>query len=115
VTLHRNPPALDRRQAYTDRDGEYGAGGERDKPLEASQVVLFAHSQSNATRFERGEIERARIPLEDVRNDPETAAGHALELLAGRSDRYVIHLDVEVVDFTDAPLSEHPSRNTGLS
>jgi arginase len=77
-------------------------------------VVLFAHSQSNATRFERGEIERARIPLEDVRNDPETAAGHALELLAGRSDRYVIHLDVDVVDFTDAPLSEHPSRNTGL-
>jgi arginase len=31
-----------------------------------------------------------------------------------RSDRYVIHLDVDVVDFTDAPLSEHPSRSTGL-
>jgi arginase len=85
--------------------------------LEASQVVLFAHSQSDATRFERGEIERlelARIPLEDVRNNAESAARHALELLAGRSDRYVIHLDVDVVDFTDAPLSEHPSRNTGL-
>jgi arginase len=27
---------------------------------------------------------------------------------------YVIHLDADVVDFTDAPLSEHPSRNTGL-
>jgi arginase len=27
---------------------------------------------------------------------------------------YAIHLDVDVVDFTDAPLSEHPSRNTGL-
>jgi len=26
----------------------------------------------------------------------------------------VIHLDVDVVDFTDAPLSEHTSRNTGL-
>ena len=84
--------------------------------LQASQVVLFAHSQSDATRFERGEIERlklARIALEDVRNDPEAAARQALAR-AARSTRYVIHLDVDVVDFTNAPLSEHPSRNTGL-
>jgi arginase len=85
--------------------------------LEANQVVLFAHSQSDATRFERGEIERlalARVALEDVRGHPEEAALKALQLLAARSDRCVIHLDVDVVDFTDAPLSEHPSRNTGL-
>jgi arginase len=85
--------------------------------LEPGQVVLFAQSLSHATRFERGEIERlglARIALEDVRGDPEAAARQALELVAARSGRYVIHLDVDVVDFTDAPLSEHPSRNTGL-
>ncbi|MGH3084514.1 MAG: arginase family protein [Gaiellaceae bacterium] len=85
--------------------------------LEPRQVVLFAQSLSHATRFERGEIERlgvARIALENVRGDPEGAARQALELLAARSGRYVIHLDVDVVDFTDAPLSEHPSRNTGL-
>ena len=50
----------------------------------------------------------------DVRDDPEAAAQQALEFCATRSDRYVIHLDTDVVDFTDAPLSEHPSRNTGL-
>jgi arginase len=92
------------------------AGG--DAPLlDRDQVVLFAHGLSHATRFERGEIERlglARVPLEEVRGDPEGAASRALELLANRSDRYAIHLDVDVVDFTDAPLSEHPSRNTGL-
>jgi arginase len=85
--------------------------------LESRQVLLFAQSPSHATRFERGEIERlalARIALEDVRGDPEAAAHQALELVATRSDRYAIHLDVDVVDFTDAPLSEHPSRNTGL-
>jgi arginase len=85
--------------------------------LEPGQVVLFAQSLSHATRFERGEIERlglTRIALEDVRGDPEAAARQALELVAARSNRYVIHLDVDVVDFTDAPLSEHPSRNTGL-
>jgi arginase len=85
--------------------------------LEPGQVVLFAQSRSHATRFERGETDRlelARIALEDVRSDPEATARQALELVAARSDRYVIHLDVDVVDFTDAPLSEHPSRNTGL-
>ena len=85
--------------------------------LKPEQVVLFAQSRSHATRFERGEIERlglARIALEDVRGNPEGAARQALDLVAARSDRYVIHLDVDVVDFTDAPLSEHPSRNTGL-
>jgi arginase len=85
--------------------------------LEPTQVVLFAQSPSHATRFERGEIERlgmTRIGLEDVRDDPEGAARRALDLLATVSDRYVLHLDLDVVDFTDAPLSEHPSRNTGL-
>lgn len=52
--------------------------------------------------------------MEDVRDDPEGAARQALDLVATRSDRYAIHLDVDIVDFTDAPLSEHPSRNTGL-
>jgi arginase len=85
--------------------------------LESRQVVLFAQSLSHATRFERGQIKRlglTRFALEDVRDDPEGAARQALDLVATRSDRYAIHLDVDIVDFTDAPLSEHPSRNTGL-
>lgn len=93
------------------------AATEKVPVLQPDQVILFAQGRSHATRFERGEIERlglARIALEDVREDPESAARQALELSATRSDRYVIHLDVDVVDFTDAPLSEHPSRNTGL-
>ena len=93
------------------------AAGGRSPLLEPGQILLFAQSLSHATRFERGEIERlglARVGLEDVRGDPEGAARRALDLLATRSDRYAVHLDVDVVDFTDAPLSEHPSRNTGL-
>jgi arginase len=85
--------------------------------LEPSQVVLVAHSLSHPSRFERSEIERlrlARIALEDVRRDPEDGARRALQLLAARSEHYIIHLDVDVFDFTDEPLSEHPSRNTGL-
>jgi arginase len=85
--------------------------------LDPSQVVLFAQDLSRSTRFERGVIERlnlTRVALDEVRGDQEAAARRAVELLASRSAHYAIHLDVDVVDFTDAPLSEHPSRNTGL-
>jgi arginase len=85
--------------------------------LEPRQALLFAQNPRHATRFERGEIERlalAQVPLEKVRGDPEGAARRALDAIASSSDRYAIHLDLDVVDFTDAPLSEHPSRNAGL-
>jgi arginase len=85
--------------------------------LEPAQVLLFAQDPRHATRFERGEIERlalAQVSLEEVRDDPEGAARRALDFVATRADRYAIHLDLDVVDFTDAPLSEHPSRNAGL-
>jgi hypothetical protein len=52
--------------------------------------------------------------LEDVLVGPEDAAYRAFDLLCSRSERYVIHLDVDVVGFTDAPLSKHPARNVAL-
>jgi arginase len=85
--------------------------------LDPGGIVLFGHDRSQATRFERSEIERlglTRVAVEEVRDDPEGAAQRALGLIAERSERFVIHLDVDVVDFTDAPLSEISSRNVGL-
>jgi arginase len=85
--------------------------------LDPGDIVLFGHDRSQATRFERSEIERlgmTRVAVEEVRDDPEGAAQRALGLISERSERFVIHLDVDVVDFTDAPLSEISSRNVGL-
>jgi arginase len=94
------------------------AGATGEAPLlSPEQIVLFAQDPSHATRFERAEVDRLellRLGSEDVRSDPEGAAREALALIASRSERYLIHLDLDVVDFTDAPLSEHPSRNAGL-
>jgi arginase len=85
--------------------------------IDPAQVVLFGHGRAQATGWERNQIKRldlVRFAVEDVATDPEAVAEDALGLLASRTDRYVIHLDVDVVDFTDAPISEHTSRNTGL-
>jgi arginase len=85
--------------------------------LRPDQVILFAHGRRQATAFERNQIERLRLRrfgVEDVATDPEGQAAAALAEITSRFDRYVIHLDVDVVDFTDAPISEHTARNTGL-
>jgi arginase len=86
--------------------------------LEPEQVVLFAWGPEQARPREREAIERLGIdvvPVDEVRADPATAAAQALELLAGRTDRILVHFDVDVVDFTDTPLSENPGRNEGLA
>jgi arginase family enzyme len=43
------------------------------------------------------------------------AAARALEVLVDRTSHLVVHFDADVIDFTDAPLSENPGRNEGLA
>ncbi len=92
------------------------AGGRH--PLVApEQVLLFAHRDDQARPWERSCIARdglARIAIEDVARDPAAAASQALGWAGRRFDHLVIHFDVDVVDFTDAPLSENTGRNIGL-
>ena len=86
--------------------------------LVAEQVLLFGHGMEQATPWERKQIERlglARIPVDAVSENPADAARRAVALLRSRFDRFVVHLDVDVIDFTDAPLSENTGRNIGLS
>jgi arginase len=104
--------------------GEPGAEPElagvagRSPLLEDDQVVLFGWGIEQATLFERETIERrgiSAIPVADVAVGPEAAARRALELVEQRCDRIVLHFDVDVVDFTDVPLSENWGRNEGLA
>ena len=47
--------------------------------------------------------------VEEVAADPRSAAR-----AAQRFDRYLVHFDVDVVDFVDLPLSENTGHNIGL-
>jgi arginase len=81
------------------------------------QVIIFGHSHDRATPWERDVITRRKVqtvPVEDVANAPEDHARAALALLPG-VDRLLIHFDVDVIDFVDAPLSENTGRNEGLT
>jgi arginase len=56
-----------------------------------------------------------RFPVEEVTVDPTDSARRAVRMIEAGSEHYVVHFDVDVIDFTDAPLSENTGRNTGLS
>jgi arginase len=104
--------------------GERGAepelvnAGSRVPLLGPDQVLLFAWGSEQATAFERDAIENHGItvlPVDEVAVDPAGAAARALELMEHRCDRLLVHFDVDVIDFTDMPLSENWGRNEGLS
>ncbi len=93
--------------------------GPRRPLLDQDRLVLLGHDPDHSTDFERGVIERRGlrgVPLAQVADDPRGAARRAVELATGdRARGYLVHFDVDVVDFVDMPLSENTGRNYGLS
>jgi arginase len=88
------------------------------RPLLAPEDVAFlGYGPSNRTPFETALMERlgaaAAIPVQDVAAAPAAAAHAARGALAG-AERLLVHFDTDLVDFTDAPLSENTGRNEGL-
>lgn len=86
--------------------------------LADDQILLFSWGADQATRFEREQMEARgleQVPLADVASDPRGAAEQVVNGFGTRFERLLIHLDVDTIDFTDAPLSENTGRNEGLS
>ena len=104
--------------------GEQGAVSElvssavRAPLLDADQILLFAWDPEQSTGFEREVIDRrgiSTLTVDEVAAEPEAAAARALELTENRCDRLLVHFDVDVIDFTDVPLSENCGRNEGVA
>jgi arginase len=57
----------------------------------------------------------ARLPAEQIRGRPQQAAEEALARVRASADRFVVHLDVDVVDFLDLPVADVPLHNAGLT
>ena len=61
----------------------------------------------------RGDRDRL-VAFDEVRN-AQGAAAEALALLEERVERFVVHFDVDVIDFVDFPISDVPQHNAGLT
>jgi arginase len=80
-------------------------------------ITLFAHEWKAATEWERKQLQvlaLRRITCEDVATDPAAAAATLLRAIDPTRPA-VLHFDVDVVNFIDAPLSENDGRESGLT
>jgi len=103
--------------AEPDARGELVELGGRVPALTPGDVLLFGRSEARSKAGERAAIARLGLSVieeEEVARDPAAAAGRALEWLADR-DSFLLHLDVDSIDFADLPLAENTDRNVGLS
>jgi arginase len=86
--------------------------------MEPADLVFFAYGERNRTAFEAEQMHAlglTGITVREVAEAPEGAASRAREILEPQAERLLVHLDVDVIDFTDLPLSENAGRNEGLS
>ena len=84
-------------------------------PLAPKDIVFLGRDPSQAKPAEQVAIDRlnlATIDLDQVVGAPGAAARRALQALA--HERFLVHFDVDVVDFVDLPLSENTGHNVGM-
>jgi arginase len=99
-------------------DERLAAAGPRHPLLGDDDLVLLGIGPDQGTAAELDAI-TARglrpIGVDDLRADPVAAARAALERAATGGRRFLVHFDVDVIDFSDVPLSENTGRGIGVS
>jgi arginase len=98
-----------------------------DLPGAASEVAAFGPRRPLLTPdlvcfFGYGEVDEAfadlsspRVDAGGVARDPRMAAREALDAVDGIADRFLVHFDVDVINFLDLPAADVPQYSTGLS
>ena len=92
--------------------------GPRYPLISPAQVHLVGFDPESATEWERTAIRDRAIAtscLDDVTRSPVRCAEKILSKWATKFERFLVHFDVDVVDFNDLPLAENYSKNKGLS
>jgi arginase family enzyme len=55
-----------------------------------------------------------RYPLGEIRGRAEAVSTEALSEIEGKAERFLVHLDGDVIDFTDCPIADVPQQGAGL-
>ena len=88
--------------------------GPRRPLLKPADILYFAAENVTASEARKlDELAIELIDLESVRADPIRSARQAVKW-ADRFDRLLVHLDVDVLAFTDFPIAENTRRCDGL-
>jgi arginase len=91
--------------------------GPRYPLMPEEMIVLFGYNPRELNDAEADALARRkmpRYPLAEIRGRAKEAAAQALSELEDRAGRFLVHLDVDVIDFTDCPLADVPQQGAGL-
>jgi arginase len=98
-------------------DDRLAGAGPRRPLLADSDLILLGADREQCTTHERAVIEaRALQPIgvDQLLADPRAAAHRALDRATADGRRFLVHFDVDVIDFSDVPLSENTGRGIGV-
>jgi arginase len=92
--------------------------GPRTPLLPGRQIVPYGYTPGEPAAPEQTILDRNGIvgfPVDQVHGRAADAALEALREANKRAERFVVHFDVDVIDFVDFPVSDVPHINTGLT
>jgi arginase len=95
---------------------ELAGFGRRRPLLGGDRLLLFGYTDYPGDEHDvmvRREL--PGLPVEQVRGRPAQAAEEALARVSASADRFLLHLDLDVVDFIDLPVADIPQHNDGLA
>ena len=99
-------------------DGRLAVAGPRRPLLADDDLVLLGAGPEHCTEAEREAIaarDLRPIGVDELRADPVAAARAALARATAGGRRFLVHFDVDVIDFSDVPLSENTGRGIGVA
>jgi arginase len=85
--------------------------------LDEERVALFGYNLEEASVAEREALKwrrSLRYPLDAIRPAPIEAAVATVQAMSARASGYLVHFDVDVIDFTDFPAADVPQFSPGL-
>ena len=94
---------------------EFARLGLRFPLMPDEKLVLFGYSRNEPEVEVLSRRSMPRYPVERVREGSEKAAAEAVAYLEEVAERFVVHFDVDVIDFVDMPVADVPQHNAGLT
>jgi arginase len=92
--------------------------GPRFPLLQPEDVYFFGIDRSQTSPWENETLTRRDLKYatsQEVAENPQRVAADILQEWATPYERILVHFDVDVLDFFDAPLAENYTRNLGLT
>jgi arginase len=92
--------------------------GSRFPLMPVDRIAFFGYNPGEITASEREMLSQYKwlhYPLSVVQGNAEQAASEAVKVLEERAEQFVVHFDVDAIDFTDLPIADVPQFSQGLA